>query len=120
MRNRKYPWKYLNGEKLFKYYWEEMGNGRSCILLAKWCASQGMKNPKTGKIPTPMAVWFAMWRWAILKVNQEVAYKIYNSAHRDMGKFVSPEDWKKELKQKASVCLNQKNYQKWINESVYG
>ena len=112
--SKKYPWKYLNGEKLFRYYWEEMGNGRSCVKLAKWAGKQGLKNPNTGKPPSPMAVWFAMWRWALIPENQKVAYDIYNKAQLDLGGFVSPEQWKEFIKDKASVCLDKKRYANYL------
>ena len=114
---RVFAWQYMDGKKIFKYYWEEMGTARSCSKLAKWCKSEGMSNPITGKSPTTMAVWFSMWRWAIR--NQTEAYQIYNKALSDLGLFISDVEWKVIIDDKASVCLNKKSYDKFRREYGY-
>lgn len=80
-RNPNLREKYLNGEALFRKYWE-MGDTRSVALLAEWAILQGMKSSK-GTEPTIMGVWKAMWRWASLKENRETAWEIV-SQHSQM------------------------------------
>jgi hypothetical protein len=76
IRNQNLKEKYLDGEILFRKYFE-MGGARTISKLRKFAVSQGMTS-STGKEPTPMGVWKAMWRWASLKENCDVAYEIYH------------------------------------------
>ena len=73
-RNMNLREKYLDGEKLFRKYYE-MGEGRSVKLLTEWAISVGMAS-STGNLPTAMGVWKSMWRWASLKENCELAWDI--------------------------------------------
>ena len=73
-RNPNLREKYLDGEKLFRKYWE-MGEGRTIALLREWASLQGMKSSR-GNEPTDMGVWKSMWRWASLKENRDTAWKI--------------------------------------------
>ena len=70
--------KYLDGEKLFIVYWQEMGEARSTIRLQAWCLSHSIVNPKSQNVPTRMGLWKAMWRWAT--ENKDKAYKIWVKA----------------------------------------
>jgi hypothetical protein len=113
--------KYLpNGEILFKYYWQTMGDGRSYEKLAKWCGTEGYISPQTKVPPKRMAVWLCMWRWALH--NPEKAFEIkYNDESLD---------WKnhsKDIKRSPSYlafmdavlvpvthsCLNDSQYNRW-------
>ena len=67
--------KYLDGERLFRKYYE-MGEDRTIQLLTEWAILDGMTSSK-GTLPTPMGVWKSMWRWASLKENRDLAWKIY-------------------------------------------
>jgi hypothetical protein len=67
--------KYLDGERLFRKYWE-MGESRSVRLLTEWAIIEGMKS-SSGVEPTHMGCWKSMWRWASLKGNRERAWEIY-------------------------------------------
>lgn len=73
---------YLDGEKLFRKYFE-MGEARSTVRLATWAVSIGMARPvkkgsKNNKHGLPvMGVWKAMWRWATVKENFQAAWEIY-------------------------------------------
>jgi hypothetical protein len=116
-KKRVYAWQYIDGEKVFRYYWEVMGTARSYIKLSKWAKTEGMSNPTTGKSPTSMAVWFAVWRWAIK--NQEIAYTIYNKALSDNGGFINKEQWKEFIDEKAEVCLNERGYKKFRQDYGY-
>mgnify|MGYP001557842997 CR=1 FL=1 len=83
--------KYLDGEKLFRKYYE-MGEGRTIVLLTEWAIFEGMESSKGNK-PTEMGVWKAMWRWASMKENQSLAWKI-TSEHSD----VSHAQWVYDMK----------------------
>lgn len=82
--------KYLDAEKLFRKYWE-MGEKRSINLLTEWAISQGIQSP-SGKNPTPMGIWKAMWRWASLKENKDKALKIAQEFEA-----INPDRWNKEM-----------------------
>jgi hypothetical protein len=75
MRSPNLREKYLDGEKLFRKYWE-MGEGKSIALLTEWAITEGMTSSR-GETPTHMGVWKALWRWASMKENRELAWKIY-------------------------------------------
>lgn len=117
MRNRSpnLKEKYLDGEKLFRKYYE-MGESRSFGLLAEWATLEGMKS-SSGKTPTPMGVWKAMWRWASLNENKGLAWKIYNQSVPNS----SMSDWAKDMvKVKIpSAWQHQTNakYQKFLKEN---
>lgn len=98
-------YKYLDGEELFKEYFEVMGTARSVAKLVNWCVSRGTKNPLTGKPPTRMGVWKAMWRWALAPENKEKAYEIFKNSMATLGDFVAPEDWNKFIKDRAAHGL---------------
>jgi hypothetical protein len=71
--------KYLDGEVLFRKYFE-MGDAKSYGRLARWALSEGMArkiNPsKSNPDGLPhMGVWKSMWRWASTHGDQ--AWKIY-------------------------------------------
>lgn len=73
-RNPNLQEKYLDGEKLFRQYFE-MGESRSVYLLTEWAIMHGMKSSK-GKNPTPMGVWKSIWRWASMGENKHIAFDI--------------------------------------------
>jgi hypothetical protein len=83
--------KYLDGEKLFRKYFE-MGESRSINLLTEWAITEGMTS-STGQEPTDMGIWKAMWRWASLKENKDVAWKIAFQH----GGCTNPDEWEKEM-----------------------
>lgn len=85
--------KYLDGERLFRKYFE-MGESGSFVLLAEWAILEGMKSSR-GDEPTPMGCWKAMWRWASLKENQNTAFKIISDATN-----ISFPDWQKQMVKK--------------------
>jgi hypothetical protein len=61
---------YMDGEKLFRKYFE-MGDARSIPRL------QLMVKQDTGIEPSLMGVWKSMWRWASLSENRDTAWQIY-------------------------------------------
>lgn len=84
--------KYLDGEKLFRKYYE-MGEAKSIQRLANWAISVGMathiKSTKANQRGLPaMGVWKSMWRWATLKENRDMAWEIVHQYDT-----VSKEKW---------------------------
>lgn len=107
---------FLRGEELFRKYFS-MGRATSTKRLARWALSIGMAKPvkqtKYNKDGLPcMSVWKAMWRWASLKENKDVAYQIFSDHVRlygwtvdteyswDEGSSVEPSDWNRFMVQK--------------------
>lgn len=109
-----------SGEVLYKLYWEEMGLARSYVKVRKWCASNGYRNPKTGKAPAPMAPFWRMWRWALEKKNFETAYEIYNKAQIDEGNFVTRQQFKEFLDDKALTVfrVQRRMYEKYMSGNL--
>jgi len=81
-RNPNLREKYLDGEKLFRKYFE-MGEARTVQKLSRWAINEGMarrvKRTKDNPdgLPT-MGIWKAMWRWASLMENSTIAWNIFN------------------------------------------
>lgn len=83
---RKLKQPYMNGELLYRKYFS-MGAGASATRLARWAVSVGMaksiKKTNINRDGAPvMGVWKAMWRWASMRENKELAYQIF-SDHLD-------------------------------------
>lgn len=109
--------KYLDGEKLYKAYWVEMGNARSYDRLVNWAAANKMVNPKTGKT-TRMGVWKAMYRWAVN--NPEKAYDYMNEGLRDSGEIIDRERFIQEMKEKVLTSYQSDNFTKrWAKANGY-
>jgi hypothetical protein len=79
--------KYLDAEKLFRKYWTD-GETRSISSLVEWAKLQGMKSSR-GEVPTEMGIWKAIWRWASMKENKDLAFQIAKD-HQD----IPWEQWK--------------------------
>lgn len=108
--------KFLDGERLFKYYYEVMGDARSTSKLVEWCKTQGMVNSK-GKSPTRMGVWLAMWRYALK--NEQQARKFYEG--EKFSEIDNPpmkdSEWLDLLKQRAYTCYyGGKTYENWCRQ----
>lgn len=105
----------LDGEKLFHTYWVEMGSKRSIRQLKHHLASVGVRHHITERVPTDMAIWLAIWRWACN--NPEDSYKICNSAVRDEGDYYSPDEWDLFLQKKMWTITkhNERLFTKWLN-----
>jgi hypothetical protein len=88
--NKNLQEKYLDGELLFRTYWE-WGSDRNVRALRDWATLNGMKSSK-GNTPTTMGIWKAMWRWASLKENKELAWEIINK-----NSDVTFEQWVKDM-----------------------
>lgn len=105
-------------EELFVHYYETMGSARSTGKLAGYCVTKGWINRQTRKAPSRMAVWFAMWRWAIRRENQSRAYKMYQSFMLEDGHYCDKDEWKALLYERAEVCLRDKDFERWKVENV--
>jgi|GEM_PF-1552179 len=116
MRYNLKNYKFLDGEELFKKYFEEMGTARSINKLVKWCISSGKINPQTGKPPTRMGVWKAMWRWALLPENSSKAFEIFRKSLSSDGEFVGIEKWNEYIHSKAvhGLQFGPKRYEEFI------
>jgi hypothetical protein len=119
-RNQNLREKYLDGEKLFRKYFE-MGEGRTILLLTEWAILDGMKSSQ-GNEPTPMGVWKAMWRWASMKENRDLAWEIYkehtgndnfNVWKTDMIKIKIPTAWQHKSQVKREKFLRENG---WISD----
>ena len=96
--------KYLDGEKLFRVYWLDMGNARSIGRLQKWCLSHEIVNPKTFNVPTRMGLWKTMWRWATR--NQEQAKEIWiKSMGKDTSTLNVVDDWDTVIHRNAKTAF---------------
>lgn len=82
-RNSNLREKYLDGETLFRKYYE-MGDNRSIKLLTEWAKVEGIKSSK-GNEPTGMGIWKAMWRWASMRENKDLAWSIMKHDDLNLG-----------------------------------
>lgn len=109
MRHKLNKERFLDGEKLFRHYCA-MGDAKSISTLARWAVAEGMVS-QSGNVPTRMGVWKAMWRWASLKENKDVAYNILLQSSLDMKRDdgwwkdyfraeITREEWDKMMLQK--------------------
>jgi len=92
---------FLDGEKLFRLYWEDMGTSRSVAKLVNFCVSEGWTNPRTGKPPTRMGVWKAMWSWALKPENLQKSRQMFNDGMIESGILYTKEEWKEFVTTKA-------------------
>lgn len=108
--------KYLDGEQLFKVYWQEMGSARSTVRLQRWCLSHSIVNPKTQNVPTRMGLWKAMWRWA--SENREQAKEIWkisvldSYAEQANKNYFIEMDWKTLILKNAKTSFQNVRYAK--------
>lgn len=114
-RNRLGYHRFLDGEKLFKLYFEEFGTARSVAKLVSYCKTEGTKNPHTGRPPTRMGVWKAMWAWALMPENLTIARQIFNNGLALSGEYYSDDEWKEfcTSKAKGGVELGKDRYREF-------
>jgi hypothetical protein len=98
---RKFGNDYMDGKRLFEVYWVEMGSARSIAKLQKWCITNDMVHPISGKPPTRMGIWKCMYRWAIN--NQKDAYDMAQDGASQYGDFITPEDWATNMANKVTA-----------------
>jgi len=115
--------KYLNGEKLYTAYWKDMGGSTmmggaaSYRKMINYCVSNGMTNPLTGKPPTYMGIWKAMWRWAI--DHQDSAFEMAKDAFFTRGEVLTKERWNDEIVSKVKTSWQNENHnRKWNRENA--
>ncbi len=108
-------------EELFLYYYETMGDARSYQKLQGYCVTQGWINPdkkRKNRVPGRMALWFAIWRWAIRPENQTQAYEVYQKVEMDDGRFCTLAEWQALLEERAAVCLRDNDFERWKSQNV--
>lgn len=107
--------RFLDGEALFRHYFENMGDAGSMAKLVNMCAAQGKKNPHTGKPPTRMGVWKAMWTWALLPENLKTSKDIFMKSKSTSGEFYTDAEWKElaTTKAKGGVEFGKERYKKF-------
>lgn len=103
--------KTLDGEAIFRMYWQEMGSARSI----KKVISRLPLNPNFGRPYTSMAIWFCLWRYAF--ENLQTTYEIYNEVSRDTGEYHTFEEWKDLVTDHAftSAKKNTRRMERWQN-----
>lgn len=113
--------KYLDGEQLFKVYWQEMGSARSTVRLQRWCLAHSIVNPKTQNVPTRMGLWKAMWRWA--SENRDIAYTVWRESTVIEDGMALPTDsykyeWDKLILKNAKTSFQNVRYAKAYYENA--
>lgn len=92
----------LDGERIFRIYYTDMGTARSLGKVKIQLGSAAI-NPRTGRQVNDMAIWGSMYRWAASNVDE--SYKIFSAAMRDEGKFHTLDEWKDFLFKNMSVLV---------------
>ena len=119
---------YLDGEKLFRYYYVDMAGGGTFHKLALWAHKNGMqsKNPRYDKrlgwtnVPSDMGVHKAAWRWASWKENKDKAYEWYQCYMQATGDYCTPEEWREFAKQKIKNAWQfptKREYHQFLKEN---
>lgn len=106
--------KILDGERIFRMYFTDMGSARSITKVKKQLGEYAI-NSRTGREVTDMAIWFCLWRWAMEHL--DLSYEIFNSAMLDQGEFYSKQDWVDTVHSKASVIMkrSERKFSRWQN-----
>ena len=104
--------KILDGERIFKMYYLEMGSARSIKKVIKQLGDEAI-NPRTGRIVTDMAIFWSMYRWAFEHLDE--SYEIFNKAMFNEGQFSTLDEWKEFLYKKAGLITkhSQKGLERW-------
>lgn len=104
---------YLDGKKIFTH-WRDMGGG-SFTRLAAWCEKNGMKHPDTGRKPTRMGVWVAMWTWALH--NMDEARVLFDEVMKQKGVYFTEVEWLSLLHGRArNIYKNGNQFRKFAKE----
>jgi hypothetical protein len=104
----------LDGEKIFRMYFTDMGSARSIGKVIKQLGTAAV-NPNTGRTVTHMAIWFSLWRWAM--ENLDLSYQIFSYAMRDEGKYHTKEEWIEFVNTHARTIVkkSERKLEKWQN-----
>ena len=104
--------KILDGEKIFRIYYLDMGSARSIVKLKRFLGESAI-NPNTGRVVQDMAVWFSMYRWAM--ENFELSYEIVSKAAYDEGVYYPKDKWRAKVDKGARTCIKQseKGFERW-------
>lgn len=116
--------KYMDGEYLFRYYFQTMGEARSFPKLIEHCRAEYVIHPESGSPPTKMGLYKAMWRWATRKQNQRIAFDIYQNSElgEEYEYFETWEDWLDFLKDRiasAHQFAKPNEYRNFLRDNGY-
>lgn len=103
--------KFLHDKELF-VHWTGLGKAGSLKLLVIYSVKEGWLNPKTGRPPTTMACWNAMWRWAIR--NMAEARPFYAQYVLDFGDYLTDDEWMEVINDRAKQLLTPAGYRKFL------
>ena len=105
--------RFLDGERIFRIYFTEMGSARSLGKVKKQLG-ESARNPYKGTIVTDAAIEGSMWRWVMN--NLDFSYPIFNEAMRNEGKYHTFEEWKEHVFHHAErlVRHNPRTFQNWM------
>jgi hypothetical protein len=96
--------RFLDGERIFRLYYLEMGSARSITKVKKQLGRDAV-NPKLGRPVSDMALWGSMYRWSMNNLDE--SYRIFNEAMRNEGKYHTFDEWKEFVFEKISVITKQ-------------
>lgn len=101
----------IDGERAFRLYWTDMGSARSIRKVVKQLPS----NPNTNRPYYDMAVWFALYSWAI--ANIDLSYEIYSKAMMDEGKYHTKDEWEEFVQKNLYTTLKRSNrrFKLWLS-----
>jgi hypothetical protein len=99
----------LDGEKIFRMYYSEMGSARSIMKVVRQIGN----NPNTNLPYYPMAIWFTIYKWSL--DNLDASYEIFCSAMRDEGKYHTKSEWETFVLKKCATYAknNQRRLSGW-------
>lgn len=114
----------MDGEYLFRYYFQTMGEARSFPKLIEHCRTEYVIHPESGSPPTKMGLYKAMWRWATRKQNQRTAFDIYQNSELgdEYDYFETWEDWLDFLKGRiasAHQFAKPNEYRNFLRDNGY-
>ena len=104
---------YLDKSTCFHTYINCGSIGKTVKILH----SQGVVNPKTGKPPTDMGVWNAVWLYAL--ENMVEAKKLTFETWLNNGKIGTDLEWYTIILKRARKLLSKSGYQAFIEKHSY-
>lgn len=104
--------KILDGEALFRYYYIDMGTGRSYPKLARWATEKWGPSPETKKEWTNGAVWQAAWRWVF--DDMKTAREIYADTMLQQGDVLTDDEWYLTVAKHARSCMKNGQYRRFL------
>jgi len=93
--------KKLFGRELFYLYYVDMGTGASYKKISLQLYRNGVYNENTGKPFTPTGIYKAIWRWALMNLDE--ALPIVKEYELKFGVIRSDELWKRTIQKKIHL-----------------